>query len=337
VASTQGSTVTISAQQLSWVVEGLRALDADVATILERAGVIEAELQEPEARFDPALEYALWNAALEVTGDPCLGLHMARAMRPGSFGTVDYMLRHQSTLRGALEQMQRFGALLDPRFSAQADSAGEGEGESVRVSRDGGFPQPDVECLFATIVMLCATKLPGYTPLQIRFVHRRKGPLETYEDFFPCEVVFGADHNEIRCAAGTLDAPLRRVDLALGRILEEHATKMLDELPVADPFVLRARRALLDDIADGGPSLDALATRLGVSTRTLRRRLQDHGTSYKELLDELRKELGCRYVLNSDHGFEEVAALLGYVDSRTFYRNFKRWTGKTPAAYRKQG
>lgn len=320
--------------QLSWIVAGLRALDADVDGILSRVGITEAQLGEPDARFDPTLEYALWEAAIESTGDHCLGLHMARALRPGSFGTVDYMLRNGETLRESLHRAQQFMPLVDPRFTMVARATS--DREWIRIDRDGGFPQPDVECLFATIVMIVEAKLPGHQPTQIRLVNKRRGPLEVYEEFFPCEVEFGADHNEMCFATDSLDAPLRRVDVTLGKVLEQHAIRMLEELPASDPFLQKARRALLSDMSAGGPSLDALASKLAVSTRTLRRRLHDHDTSYKELLDSLRRELGVRYVGNSDHGFEEVAALLGYQDSRTFYRNFKRWTGMTPAAYRRQ-
>ena len=80
--------------------------------------------------------------------------------------------------------------------------------------RDGGFPQPDVEALFATIVMIIGAKLPEHKPLAIRLVNKRRGPLETYQEFFPCKVEFGAEHNEMCLAIDSLDAPLRRVDVA---------------------------------------------------------------------------------------------------------------------------
>jgi AraC-like DNA-binding protein len=123
-------------------------------------------------------------------------------------------------------------------------------------------------------------------------------------------------------------------DPALALVLEEHMQRLLEGLPTQDPFVHRTCGELLQALQRGAASLEVLADALHVSPRTLRRRLEEHGTSYKTLLDELRRELAFHYVGRSGEPTDAIAARLGFTEPSTFYRAFKRWSGTTPALYR---
>ena len=127
---------------------------------------------------------------------------------------------------------------------------------------------------------------------------------------------------------------MRSADPRLGAVLEAHMEQVLHALPTQDPFVARARGQLGLLLEAGGASLEALAAALHVSTRTLRRRLQEHETSYKALLEDVRHELAKHYVGQTREPFDEVARKLGFSEPSTFYRAFKRWAGMTPALYR---
>lgn len=151
-------------------------------------------------------------------------------------------------------------------------------------------------------------------------------------------MTFEEPYNEIVIRRSALDRPVPMADPVLSRVLEEHLTYVLEHLPTEDAFVQRARRMLGDALQrKGDVSLELLARTLHMSERTLRRRLEDQGTSYKNLLDELRRELACHYVARTGESFEETGARLGFADISAFYRAFKRWTATTPAAYRAQG
>jgi AraC-like DNA-binding protein len=208
----------------------------------------------------------------------------------------------------------------------------------LRMWRVGGYPHPaqGVECLFAILVRHATEELPGFRPIEVRLSHPAAGELAEYPRRFGCPVRFEQPDNEIVFPSAALDVPLRTADPQLGQVLEEHVQGLLDALPHGDPFVHRARSALASTLANGGPSLEALAASLHMTPRTLRRRLDEQSTSYKALLDELRRELACHYLNRSTERFEQIANRLGFAEPSTFYRAFKRWTGTTPALYRAQ-
>ena len=131
--------------------------------------------------------------------------------------------------------------------------------------------------------------------------------------------------------ATAVDVPQQAADPTLATVLADHMQALLDALPTVDPFVQRARGLLLAGLQNGTASLEALAEGLHVSPRTLRRRLDEHGTSYKTLLDELRRDLAYHYLARSPEPPDVVAARLGFTEASTFYRAFKRWSGTTPA------
>jgi AraC-like DNA-binding protein len=111
--------------------------------------------------------------------------------------------------------------------------------------------------------------------------------------------------------------------------------RMLDELPAAESFLERVRRIVLEELGLGEPTLVRLAQRLQMSRRTLQRWLQREQTSVQALVDDARRESALRLLASTGQSIAEIAHLAGFAEVRAFHRAFKRWTGSTPAAYRK--
>ena len=184
------------------------------------------------------------------------------------------------------------------------------------------------------LVRVVEELVPAGRATEARFVHRVNGDGAPYARQLGCAVRFGAAYDALVFSAAALDLPLRAADPRLGSVLEEHLQRLLEALPNEDLFVRSARGALMRALADGSASLEHLAAELRVSPRTLRRRLDEHGSSYKNLLDELRRDLAFYCVEQTDEPIEGVASRLGFTEPSTFYRAFKRWSGTTPAAHR---
>src|SRR5262249_16989559 len=149
-------------------------------------------------------------------------------------------------------------------------------------------------------------------------------------------IELAAANNELEVDASLLARPVRSADPNLGRVLEDHTRRLLAELPERDAFRAMAEAELRTLIAGRSPSVDALARALRVSERTLRRRLQAEGTSYQALLDGIRETLARELVARTRDGFEVIADRLAFADASTFFHAFKRWTGMTPAQFRKR-
>jgi AraC-like DNA-binding protein len=133
-----------------------------------------------------------------------------------------------------------------------------------------------------------------------------------------------------------LDTPTLAPDSALAQSADRHLRRLHDELPQIETFAERVRRVILEELRLGEPTLGRLAARLRMSERALQRRLGNEGASVQALLDEVRRELSLRQLAESNQSIAEISYDLGFAEVRAFHRAFKRWTGSTPATYRKE-
>ncbi|HET9831018.1 MAG TPA: helix-turn-helix transcriptional regulator, partial [Vicinamibacterales bacterium] len=152
-----------------------------------------------------------------------------------------------------------------------------------------------------------------------------------------CPIQTGAPWDGAQIARVNWDLPLRRRDPVLRQVLQRHADEVLARLPSRRGIALEVQRALSSPAALADARVDTLARRLGMSSRSLQRRLSAEGVSFQSLLDEARKEAAARYVAESTLSLAEVAYLIGYSEPAPFHRAFKRWYGATPDQFRKRG
>lgn len=326
---------TISTLQLQPLVLVLPQLGIDPERLFGRLGLSLKAIADPSGRVPAGIEFDVWDAIATAYGKPCVGLHIADLVKDGALGAYGYLLRNSTTLRAAIDHANRYERVVD---DLSRISLIEQDGKAtVRLWRVGDYPHPaeGVECVFAVLFRICSREIEvAQFAREVRFAHRMAGPLEERISRFGCPVKFEQPFHEIDFDAALLDLPVRSADPFLGEVLEEHVRVMLAALPIEDPLIHRARTALAASLAGGTSSLEALADALHMSERTLRRRLEEHGTSYKQLLDEVRQQLARYYVARTEDSLESVASRLGFTEPSTFYRAFKRWEGTTPAAYR---
>jgi AraC-like DNA-binding protein len=317
----------------------LRAIDVDPAPIALETGVLtrRGERAEPTVRHPVARAFC--ERAAEVARDPFLGVHVAAQRPRGSFGVVEFGMRASADIRGALAFLVRFAPLLRDATVTYS----EGDRREVRV----GFAVPGdpsglgrqaheyrVAALAALFRDLAGDAAEGLVT-RAWLSHAAPQRTELLERAMAPRLRFGCGDNGLALATARLDVPLRTADAPLLAYLEQQATGALaDAREMVVPTYIRNR--LREMLRDGAPSLEALARALRMSPRTLQRRFQAGGASYQAFLDETRRELALRELEQTDAEVEAVGALCGFASARSFIRAFRRWTGKTPTAYRRR-
>lgn len=173
------------------------------------------------------------------------------------------------------------------------------------------------------------------TPRVVRFQHNRRHQIDEIEAYFGCKIEFGAARNGYEFAAKDLELPLTSADEQLLSVLQGYGDQVLAEMARQMPgLVIEVERAIADQLGAGSVTLETVAGGMGMSPRTLSRKLAAEGTSFFRLLEELRKSLSKSYLRDSNLVLAEIAFLLGYSGLSSFNDAFKRWTGHSPGQFR---
>ena len=311
-------------------------MGADVDAIIGSVSPALGDLEDPDLRIPFELAIQLSAASAQAARDAAFGLHLAELYRPGDFGLLDYLAHNSRTLRDALVRLCRCNRLLQDAAEIVLE---ENDGHAVVWQRALGsvwIPPPATENALANLIVI-GRHLTGQpiVPVRVEFRHATPPYAEEHARVFGCAVRFDADRDALVLKKQDLDRPLTGADPALCAILDRTAQRLLAELPGAATFSARVRELVAGVLPDEDPTAERLARRLQMSTRTLRRRLKEEGTTYQYVVDQLRRALADHYLDRRDVGLAQIAMLLGYSDASAFRRAFRRWHGKGPAAYRK--
>ncbi|MEM8538997.1 MAG: helix-turn-helix domain-containing protein, partial [Pseudomonadota bacterium] len=172
-------------------------------------------------------------------------------------------------------------------------------------------------------------------PISVSFHHLRSTNLDVFERFFGCPVKFGEPRSALSLKQADLDLPLITQDERLHSILRDVCNRILAERETRPASITRrVEQYISEHIENGWPSQDSVARNLGMSSRTLARRLAEEGTSFRSVSNVLREDLATSYVRESPLPLTEVAFVLGYNDVSAFSTAFHRWTGQSPSHFR---
>ncbi|MGB7976949.1 MAG: AraC family transcriptional regulator [Roseiarcus sp.] len=315
----------------------LRKHDIDPAPILQRAGLSEQDLSDPDNRISSAAQARLLEFAAEALRDPALGFHLATEVDPRELGLLYYIASAARDLGEAIRLLARYSRIVNEAIRVQMTQR---DGDLVIEVHAVGVPRflaaQNAELAVALILKsLRAITGRNVHPARITLVHVRSSDFWEFERFCGCPIEFGGSTDELVFANETLAAPLLTQDLRLLDVLRpicDEAAKQRETTP-------GGLRALVENEAQkllphGGAQRHIVARKLAMSTRTLARRLASQGTSFEEVVDDLRRTLALQYMKTPGISLSQVAWLLGYEGGTSFNHAFKRWTGRSPSAAR---
>ncbi len=298
----------------------------------------------PEQIRDPANMVALddYHTLIEAIADsewPDLRFHMrvCAGMRCEDFGAFGLAFKSAPTLRHAFQRMGRYTRLHNQvsRFSFEArDGVFFWTHEKPRLERLGAHLSNEA-AMATTLTLGRETTTQGLTPLRVQLAHERDGATDALEEHFGITPVFGAEFDGMQFAQVDIDRPTTVGDPAIWTFFTDH---LESSLPAADQDDRPLETQVVEEIAKllsgGVPQLSEIAASLAMGPRTLQRRLSERGKTYQALVNEARRQLAQQLVSGSRYTLSEIAFLTGFSEQSAFTRAFKRWSGKTPGAYR---
>ena len=329
---------TIQAKAAEKITRAAAAQGVQAGALYRAVGLNPEVVGDPDARIPFSQIAALYEHGARLSGDETFGLHVGEHVDPTNFDVLGYSVINSPTFGDALDRVVRYNSIWT-NGSCFAVESGKEHTSVVYVYLDDSITErrQDAEMTFAALVVLGrrATNV-DWSPGEVRFQHERPIDISEHERIFQCPVFFGAATNEVVFDSKYLSLPIVKADAGLCALIDRHANELLARYPREDSLVERVRTLMKDVLNGGDASLETIAEKLGMSARTLQRKLHALGTSHQELLDEMRKDLALRYLRQPGMAVCEVTYLLGFSESSAFHRAFKRWTGTTPSEFRKR-
>ncbi|APR82540.1 Transcriptional regulator, AraC family protein [Minicystis rosea] len=300
--------------------------------LLEGLDLRAEALAAPGARITYDTLATLLRRTHELTGEPGLAVYMGRQMRLSSHGALGLATMTARSVGDALHLVELFLAtrsmIVDLHYRTEEASA------SLVLEERGPLANEEREFAILSLVVMFLHIADVIAEQPLHVLAEVTSPEPAYVSRFPdlARVRFSMPVNRLVFRTSELQWPLKMADPVTARLARDEVQRELAALGAPSEMIVRVRQAMHGE--GGFRSLDEVAQRLHVSTRTLKRRLADAGTSFTGLLDEVRRDKALLLVDDHRLSLEAVAIELGYFDVANFVRAFRRWTGKTPSEYR---
>lgn len=278
----------------------------------------------------------LLNRAIAVTADPDLPLRVAEELTPRHWGVFAYAAMTCETLAQVVTILERYERLID-------------EANDSCLALDGGRaalqwlprieqPAPALMQLSVASWVVFARRYTGRTelPADVDFTFPAPADTSTYQRLFGGQVRFAQPVTQLYVPLEYLALPITHRDADTHRLLLSQAQSQIAALDAERNVAALVRQAITRHLSSGKVTLEQLAEVLQLAPRTLQYQLEQGGTHFRQLLDEVRQELACIYLADPDMALVDVAFLLGYSEQSPFNKAFKRWTGETPGEYRRR-
>lgn len=326
---------TVGCINASDLVDALQALGADKRGLLAGAGLLASDLEDPDGRLPSARLLGLLHEAAKRLKDPLAGLHAAEKVR--TRGPLFYLLLSTPRFGEALQLLERFArvSLDTQRIEMRV------EGEEVSLTIDPGDPtvradHHAVDYIVGAILGSVRRAVPGFKPTGVELAHAPVGERGEWERALGCPVRFNARRNVLRFPAATLERAPLAANRAVAAQIKRYNQALLARVAsdrIGDRTADVLRMLLLDGLR---ADRRLVARRLGMSERTLKRRLLQERTTFKALKDTVRVETAQALLTNRDLKVEAVARSVGFNGTAAFSKAFVRWSGCSPLRYRQR-
>ncbi len=319
------------------VLQGAARTGIDLPRLVSELGLDPGILQDPAARIDRRVFIDLMLAVMRQTEDEFMGFGQGLyRTRPGTFSMMAHAVINCATLEHAMRRSLSFYELFGVQAVARLDLR---ENEAVILFNVG--PVEFREFITETLVFL-SIRFFGWligkpiVPMRITLDFPPSPEAEQYKELFPCPVLYGQSRSQIVLDRGYMELPLVQNPLSLSKFLKDSLAQLIDGNFHSVGLPAQIRAIISKEYGNNFPDFQVICEKLNMTPQTLRRRLKEGNTSYQEIKDSIRKDASIYYLSKPDLSIDEIAMLMGFSEASSFHRAFKKWTGKTPSAFRKE-
>ena len=315
--------------------QSLEQLGLRPSAILRHAGLPATLHLDNSAVISTAQFFAIWNAIEALSEDPAFSIRMVSETSTSNHKLAFLVASYAADFRDGMARIARFNRLCSPDRLCFEERGSE---VSVMIEWPAGAepaPPLSVDASFALLLEL-GRRGTGRHLRPISLELRRPNPgTDKHGIFFACPIRFGAKRDRMVLNAADLDLPFPGHNPELLQMLTPALANAVREIEAQATLAELVKGVLKRAMASGRPDIGAVARELGLSERTMQRRITAEGTTFRALLAEARQELGSQLLSDPSIDIEEVAFLLGYQDTNSFYRAFREWKNMTPGHWRR--
>lgn len=318
------------------LVAAVEGAGVERSRFLAEARLVPAQLEDANLQLSPADYARVARVALSITGDAALGLHIGEQANTSRFDVLGHLAEHSRTLREALQVSARYGRIVadGPRLELSEDT----DAATIRLTLlRGASPGVALVAEFSTTALLYLIRRfvgSAALPRHVFFAYPAPAHHAEYTRVFGGRAQFDHDFTGLELEASWLDREQLCASPELSALLRMRAEALLAQIEHDAPAAERVKRWLGAQKQAIRPTMEATARDLGMSARSLRRRLREERTMYSELVEHAQAEHAKRILADPRHSVQETAYALGFNSPAAFSRAFKRWTGKSPNDYR---
>lgn len=306
--------------------------------LLKDAKLTVHQLSDDHVRIPVKNQIRFLNLVAETLQDEFLGIHLAQKVDLREVGLLYYVLASSQTLADALRRVARYSVLNNEGVQLiyrQSQTTASVAFKHIGVSRVTDRHQIE---FFVTVLLRICRQLVGrqLAPVNISLVHHRAALPTDLLLFFGCPVRFSKKCDELMYAREALDIAVATADPFLNKLLGRFCEQALAgrRMRLSSDWRTKIENVVVQLLPHGQPHVADVCGALGVSTRTMSRRLASEGVTFAEVLNELRRNLAERYLREPDLPISKIAWLLGYRESSSFNHAYRRWTGTRPGRLR---
>lgn len=340
------SSASLSAAYLNSILPALSSVyDLDVVPLLVQSGITQEQLSQPDYLIPFYQAGTFFMAVLQTCQDEGIGLVIGSAVQAKSYQVLGYAVMSSHNLGEAADRLIRYERLVGQLGSTVLIQADESE-NSIEVGDCRLVWQCPFDVLWARYLKEAA--IAGWVTYSlsqvqvddavftVHFDHAPASiPMERYHSVFGERIVFNSSWCGVAFDKALLTLPFTQADPGLNAMMDKQAAVLLDMFDGKLNLVNATREQVARCLPNGDPVLEDVAEVLSLTARVLQNRLKESDTTFKEIVDEVRKQLALSYLTEVDVPLIDVAFLLGFSEQSSFSRAFKRWMGKTPLEYKK--